>query len=215
MVSGAMIEAKVNAGLGKAGNAVGFAYAWYRPGTSGPAIAPTNFLGNINAYIATNKGLAAQPSNWGTADRFAAFDSSNFLAGDYLVGDQQSYFLGELVPISGMVRLVVCNETFTWSQMGATAPGPSFRRGVRVPTPQITGWPGWLAASERRSSPELRLPGSVDEPNAEIFLPVSIPRAINRGDILTTGEVSPLSWTVQGAVYSPNGWQISAIRAGA
>ncbi len=215
MITGAIIAAKVNAGLGKAGNAIGFSYAWYRPAGSGPVIVPTNLQGNVRAYISTSAALTAQTSSWGKADRFAVFDPSEFLAGDYLVGDQKNYFLGELVPISGMVRLILCNETFTWLQMGVSTPGPGFRRGVRVGTPRITDWPGWLAISERRSSPELHLVGSVDEPNAQILLPVSIPAEINRGDILTTGEESPVSWTVQGAVYSPNGWQISAIRAGA
>ena len=215
MVSGQMIAAKVNYGLGKGGNAAGFAYTWYRPSGTGPVIAAESLMGTLNAYIATNKALEAQSSDWGKADRFAAFDPTALLAGDYLIGQGQVYFLGEKILISGMVRLVVCNETFTWSEMVARDPGPGFRRGVLIATPSATGWPGWLNIADRRSAPELHLEGTVDMPNAQIFLPASIPGQINRGDQLTTGEAQATTWTVQGAVLSPNGWQITAVRAGA
>ena len=215
MVSGVAIAAKVNYGLGRAGDAAGLAYSWYRPRGAGAVVAAGNLMGVVNAYIATNKALAAQPSNWGNADRFAAFDPTDALAGDYLVGQGETYFLAELVPISGMIRLVTCNETFVWSQLGASDPGPGFRRGVLTSTPLATGWPGWMAVADRRSSPELHLEGSVDMPNAQILLPVSLPGQINRGDQLTTSETEATTWTVQGVALSSNGWQITAIRAGA
>lgn len=215
MVSGLVIAAKVNYGLGKAGDSAGFPYSWYRPNGNGPVVASANLMGVLNAYVATNKALAAQSSDWGKGDRFAAFDPTGMLAGDYLVGQGQSYFLGEIIEISGMVKLSLCNDVFSWSQMGASDPGPSFRRGVPAAAPLATGWPGWLALADRRSAPELQLEGSLQMPNAQIFLPVSLPGQINRGDRLTTSEAVATTWTVQGAVLSPNGWQITAIRAGA
>jgi hypothetical protein len=215
MVSGPVIAGKVNYGLGKAGNSAGFPYAWYRPSGGGPVVGPANLMGTLNAYVSTNKALAAQSSDWGKVDRFAAFDPAGMMAGDYLVGQGQVYFLGELVQISGMVRLAICNETFTWSQMGSSDPGPSFRRGLPASAPIATGWPGWLNIADRRSAPELHLQGSLEMPNAQIFLPASLPGQINRGDQLTTSETQATTWTVQGAVLSPNGWQITAIRAGA
>jgi len=215
MVSGPMIAAKVNYGLGKGGNAAGYPYSWYRPNGAGAVVAAGNLMGSINAYISTNKALQAESSDWGKADRFAAFDPTDLLAGDYLVGQGQTYFVGELVLVCGMVRLAACNETFTWSQLGASDPGPGFRRGVITSVPSASGWPGWLNIADRRSNPELHLEGAVDMPNAQIFLPVSLPGQIDRGDRLTTGELQATTWTVQGAVLSANGWQITAIRAGA
>jgi hypothetical protein len=215
MVTGSVIAAKVNLGLGKSGGAAGFPYAWYRPNGTGPVIAPGNLMGLTNAYIATNPALAAQPSGWGKADRFGAFDPTEVAAGDYLVGQGESYFVAELVLISGMVRLVICNETFTWSQLGASSTGPGFRRGVLTPTPFAAGWPGWMAIADRRAPSDLHLQGTVEMPNAEILLPASWPGQISRGDQLTTGEAQATTWTVQGAVLSSNGWQVTAIRAGA
>ncbi len=215
MVTGSVISARVNYGLGKAGSAAGFAYSWYRPSGAGPVVSPGNLMGAVDAYIATNKALAAQPSDWGIADRFAAFDPTALQPGDYLVGQGESYFLAELVLVCGMVRLVTCNEVFAWSQLGARDPGPGFRRGVQSSTPAATGWPGWLSLADRRSTPELHLQGSVEMPNAQILLPACFPGQINRGDLLTTSETEATKWTVQGAVLSPNGWQVTAIRAGA
>jgi len=215
MVSGSLIAAKVNYGLGKGGTSAGYAYSWYRPSGPGPVVSAGNLMGTVSAYIATSKALAAQSSDWGNADRFAAFDPTVLLAGDYLAGHGETYFLGELVPISGMVRLVTCNEIFTWSRLGVGDPGPGFRRGIPTSTPSATGWPGWLIVADRRSAPELHLHGTVEMPNAQILLPASVPGQINRGDQLTTGETQPTPWTVQGAALSPNGWQVTAIRAGA
>jgi hypothetical protein len=215
MVSGQLIAAKTNYGLGKAGNSAGFSYNWYRPNGGGPVITSANLMGSVDAYVSTNKALAAQSSDWGKPDRFAAFDPTDLLAGDYLAGQGLTYFLGELVLISGMIRLTICNETFTWLQIGASDPGPGFRRGVVTSSPSASLWPGWLAVADRRSSPELHLQGAVDMPNAQILLPVSMPGQINRGDQLVTGETQATTWTVQGAVKSTNGWQITAIRAGA
>lgn len=215
MVSGQVIAAKVNYGLGKGGKAAGFFYSWYRPNDVGPVVVAGNLMGTLSAYIATNKALEAQSSDWGKSDRFAAFDPTDLLAGDYLVGQGQTYFLGELVQISGVVRLTICNETFNWLQMGASNPGPGFRRGVPTAAPFAAGWPGWLSIAGRRSAPELHLQGEVDMPNAQILLPASLPGQINRGDQLITSEAEATTWTVQGAVLSSNGWQITAIRAGA
>jgi hypothetical protein len=36
-----------------------------------------------------------------------------------------------------------------------------------------------------------------------------------RGDQLQTADPLPITYTVESAIYSPNGWQITAIRAGA
>ena len=214
MPTGAQIAAKVAYGLGKGGNAAGFPYQWYRPQGTGAVVVSGNLLGSVTAFVATKASLRPQSSDWGKADRFAAFDPTNFLAGDYLVGEQ-TMFLAELIPLASSIRLVLCNETFTWSKMSDPPPGPGFRPGVRIATPQVVGWPGWLQPSDRRSPGELHLPGAVEMPSAEILLPPSIPGQILRGDQITTSEALPITYTVQSAISSPNGWQITAIRAGA
>jgi hypothetical protein len=215
MVSGALIQGKVNYGLGKAGTAAGFPYAWYRPTGAGPVIASGNLMSATPtlAYIVTKATLFPSPSEWSKADRFAAFDPTDFLAGDYLVA-AETMFVAEIVPLAAAIRLVLCNETFTWSRLAKAPAGPGFDPSG-VLTPYATGWPGWIEASDRRSPGELHLPGAVEMPSAMISLPASIPGQILRGDELTTGDTLNLTWTVQSAVLSPNGWQITAIRAGA
>lgn len=215
MLSGAVLSSKINLALGKAANAVGFPYLWYRPSGNGAVVDPANLLGTVQAYIDASQGLAALPSQWGKADRFAILDLTNVLAGDYLVGQARRYFVCEIPLIAGVVRLAACNETFSLSRPAGADPGPSFRRGVPNPIPYAAGWPGWLNLAERRSASELRLQGAVDQPNAQIFLPASLPGQIVRGDQLVTSETLATTWTVQGAILSANGWQLTAIRAGA
>lgn len=215
MVSGFAVASKAAYGLGKIGGSLGRPFLWYRPNSNGQVFQPGNLLGSIFVFIATNVGLQAKPSDWGKLDRFGAFDPSSCLPGDYLFGEGVAYFICELLPNSAAVHLVLCNQTFTWSKIGATEPGPSFRRGVRVPSSVLQGWPGGLVPVDKRSPTELHLPGSTEMPAAQIFLPVSVPGQIGRGDQLVTNESPPVTWTIQSAVLSPNGWQIAAIRAGA
>lgn len=214
MVSGATIAAKVNYGLGISGSKAGFPVQWYRPSGTGPVIASGNLCGTVNAIVAPNTNFVAAAGEWGKGDRFGAFDPTDFLAGDYIVGSD-TLFLAEIVPGAASVRLVLCNEVFTWSKMSDPPPGPGFRPGVRVATPVVTGWPGWLQPSDRKSPAEMHLPGGVEMPNAAVFLPASLPGQVLRGDQLQTGEVLPITYTVESAIYSPNGWQITAMRAGA
>jgi hypothetical protein len=61
----------------------------------------------------------------------------------------------------------------------------------------------------------MHLPGVVEMPSVAVFLPASIPGQVLRGDQLQTGEVLPITYTVESAIFLPNGWQITAVRAGA
>ncbi len=214
MVNGAAIAAKVNYGLGISGAKAGFPVQWYRPMGTGPVVATGNLQGLVDAIIAPATNFLAAAGQWGKGDRFGAFDPTGFLAGDYIVGND-TLFLAEIVPGAAAVRLVLCNEVLTWSKMSDPPPGPGFRPGVRVATPVVTGWPGWLQPSDRKSPGEMHLPGAVDMPSVAVFLPASIPGQILRGDQLQTGEALPVTYTVESAIYSPNGWQLTAIRAGA
>jgi hypothetical protein len=208
------IAAAINFGLAQTGSVLGLPHCWYRPQGTGPVIAPGNLLGTVMAHITTTATLLPQSAAWGKADRFGAFDPTGFVAGDYLVGTE-TYFLAEIVPLAPALRLALCNEVFTWSQLQRSNAGPANRAGALLAVPQASGWPGWLQASERRTAADLHLPGAVDQPNAQILLPASFAGQIMRGDQLITAEVKPVTWTVQSAVLSANGWQIMAIRAGA
>jgi hypothetical protein len=214
MVSGATIAEKVNYGLGISGSKAGFPMQWYRPSGSGPVIASGNLQGTVNAIVSPATNFLAAAGQWGKGDRFGAFDPTNFLAGDYIVGGD-TLFVAEIVPSAAAVRLVLCNEVLTWSTTSDPPPGPGFRPGVRVATPVVTGWPAWLQPADKKSPSEMHLPGAVEMPNVAVFLPASIPGQILRGDQLQTADPLPITYTVESAIYSPNGWQITAIRGGA
>jgi hypothetical protein len=213
-MSESAIAAAINLGLAQTASVLGIQHGWYRPQGPGPVIGPGNLRGSVMAYVSSTANLTPQPPAWGKADRFGAFDAAGFLAGDYLVA-RETYFLTEIVPLASSLRLVLCNEVFTWSQVQRTAAGPGNRAGALIAVPQATGWPGWLQTSERRTVPDMHLPGTVDQPNAQLLLPASFPGQVMRGDQLIASATQPATWTVQSAVLSASGWQITAIRAGA
>lgn len=94
------IAAEINLGLARTAAVLGLPHHRYRPQGSGPVIAPGNLRGVVMAHITTTATLLPQSAAWGKADRFGAFDPTNFLAGDYLVG-AETYFGGDRAARAG------------------------------------------------------------------------------------------------------------------
>ena len=214
MANAASIQAKINYGVGKAGNILGLPYQWYRPDPAGPVVQPANLQGTVKAYITPSASLKPGPTPVGKPDRYAAFDPTNFLAGDYLVG-QETYFIGEYLALSGVSHLILCNETFLLGRRTSGTAGLAYVGGGQQNNVTVaTGFPGWLKVGDRKQPSDLHLPGEVAEPTVNILLPVSLSEQVLRGDQLITSDTVQARWTVQSADLSPNGWEIIAVGAG-
>ena len=214
MANAASIQQKINYGVGKAGNILGFTYQWYRPNPAGPAIQTSNLRGTVNVFITPTPTLVPGPTGSGKPDRYAAFDPTLFLAGDYLVGPE-TYFIGEYLALTGISHLFLCNETFLLGRREEGAVGRGYvAGGQQNNTPIATGFPGWVKANDRKQPTRLDLPGEVPMPTVNILLPASISEQILRGDQLITSDTVRARWTVQSADLTPNGWSIIAIGAG-
>jgi hypothetical protein len=215
MATASSIQSRVNYGYGKVASILGAPYSWYRPAAPGAVVQPANLLGSVLAYVTASRSLNPGPSGVGKPDRYAAFDPTNFLAGDYLVGPE-TYFLGEAMPITGLSHLLLCNETFTLSRRGEQAPGEDYvGGGLQSNAVVAVAFPGWIKSGDRRQASNLHLPGEVEMPTVNILLPVSIPAQVLRGDELTTSDVTASRWVVQAADLTPMGWSLIAVESGA
>lgn len=216
MVTAATIQAKINYGLGKVGAKTGSAYAWYRPGTvAGAVVQAGNLLGSINALITPTPALVPGPVPMGKPDVYGGFDPTLVETGDYLTGQGFTYFIGSYLPLAGVSHLFTCNETFTLTRGTPAPPGPGNRGGGGFGnTILAVGFPGWVAAGDRRQPSPLHLPGQVQMPTVNILLPTSLALQIEGDDRLVTNDSTPQKYLVQSADLSPNGWKIVAISAG-
>jgi hypothetical protein len=215
MATGSTIQSRINYGLGKVGQILGFQYSWYRPDPAGPVVQPSNLMGNVLAHITPTPALIPSPSQFGKPDRYGAFDATQYQAGDYLIGPE-TYFIGEYMPLSGVSHLIVCNETFQLSRRGEKVPGEDYvGGGLQGNTVLATGFPGWMKAGDRKQPSDLHLPGEVQMPTINILLPVSLSEEVLRGDELITSDTVQSRWTVQSADLSTMGWSIIAVESGA
>ncbi len=215
MVSGALVQQKINKGLGIVGSRIGFSYNWYRPGASGGVIQSANLQGSIMAHIAPTPNLVPGPVALNKPDVYAAFDGTEVLGGDYLVGQGVTYFVGAVLPLTNVYHLIYCNEVFTISRAAEQAPGPSFYAGTEQANVILaTAFPGYLKVGSRREQSELHLPGEVKMGTVTIQLPPSLPCQLLRGDQLSTLDTIGTRWSVQGASTSTNGWTVIAAEAG-
>lgn len=216
MVSGALIQQKINYGLGIVGNKLGFSYNWYRPGAAGVVIQDANLQGAIMAHITPTPNLQPGPVQTNKPDMYGAFDGTDVLPGDYLVGQGNTYFVGSFLPLTNVYHLFYCNEVFTLGRATEMAPGPGFFAGTEQANTIIaSGFPGFLKIGDRRNPSLLHLPGEVNMATVSIQLPVSLASQIVRGDQLSTSDTIPIRWTVQSVDSSLNGWSIVAVEAGA
>jgi hypothetical protein len=215
MVSGALIQEKINYGLGIAGTKLGFPYAWYRPGAPGVVVQAANQRGTITAHITPTPSLVPGPVAQGRPDVYAAFDPTDVLPGDYLVGQGATYFIGSYLPLAGVSHLFTCNETCTQARRGSKTVGPANYGGANQGNVVLAqGFPGWIKSGDRRQPSNMHLPGEVNMPTVTILLPVSFADQIIRGDQIITADTIASRWEVQSADLSPNGWSLICIKRG-
>jgi hypothetical protein len=216
MVSAVTINNKVNYGFAKAAAALGFPYSWYRPGTvPGIPIQDGNLLGTVTAYITTDASLKSTvPPENNKPIWFGAYDTTLTQPGDYLVGQQGTYFIAtEFLP--SPPSLVYCNANLTVQRDGGSTPSPQARFGSLLnPTILAQDFPGWLMSAERRTTPELAMPGDVPLPSANIMLPVSVTSEILRGDIILDIGTTTQTYNVQSADLLFAAWNIVALQSG-
>jgi hypothetical protein len=212
----ASINQQVNYGFAQAAINLGFPYQWYRPAAGTAALAAGNLMGNVTAYITTDASLKSSvPPQDAKPTWYGAYDTTNTKPGDYFVGALGTFFIAsEFLP--SPPSLVFCNTVASVLRPTKPAPGPAFAFGdAGAPNVYAEQFPCWIKAAERRSTPELHLPGSIELPSANILLPQSITLEILRGDVITETDAGGTAWTVQSADLLFNCWNIVAVKTGA
>jgi hypothetical protein len=224
MVSRALIRAKVNYGLGKAGAILGYPVAQYRP------TGPTNPIsGSPLSTIMAD--FDNHPSLDFTAEvTFAKFqfyllgDPTNLLPGDYLVGQgadqsgQDTFFVSACGGVEP-AACVRCNRVVSFlrdaavpaGQAGAGYIGRSGNGGTqRSNKPAfLTGWPASVLQGTKGNVGNAGLPEDVRSPWVAILMPI-LPAGLtikaNDQMIDDLGVVH----TVSSVELSPLGWRLTA-----
>lgn len=217
MVDYALIQARVDYGYAKAASALGAPYQQYR--ASEPDNPTSTPLGSLNVWATTDAALkGTTPPQFGKPQWYAAVDRNGLAVGDYLVGQQGTFFVSTL-DYPSPVGLVFCNRIVSIAraldslQLGANT--QRFGTSIQTAEPFMTCWPAsllQLGSGSKMVSTGMNLPSDSKVPGISVLLPVTAPQ-IRFNDLVTDDlgqrylvssvELSALGWRVTGEMQPP------------
>jgi hypothetical protein len=179
MVDRALIRAKVQYGLGKAGTILGYTVNQYRPSGASSPIGSGTLVGSITADF--DVAAALQFKSQQVFDKAALYllgNPATLLTGDYLVGQGSgpdegwTYFVAACGGVAPAL-VIRCNAVLTISRAPAPVAGIGGYGGETAANlvPVLTGWPAALLPKGRSESNATRLPADGKLPLIEILLP--------------------------------------------
>jgi hypothetical protein len=201
-MNGALLQAKVYAGYAAAALRVGTAFSQYRPAGAGAVLVSGNLRGTLTAAFDGSPLYGfSKPPSYGKPFWYALVDGRMTQPGDYLTSTSQTWFIAAQQPLEP-IQAVLCNRVVAISRPAGPAPGASYYGGDTTAdeTPLLTGWPVAIVESARRGQkPDARLPGDIDSPMADLYLPPSAPVQLRYGDTIFDDQAQPVRYVV-GAV---------------
>jgi hypothetical protein len=226
MVDRALIRAKVNYGLGKAGVILGYPIAQYRPNGPTDPIASGNLLGTIVGDLDSHPALDfTQEAKFAQFQFYLLGDPTNLLPGDYLVGrgTDQSETDTFFVSACGGVEpaaCIRCNQVVSVSRPDANATVPTAPVYGRQPAysgagpaqTQIlaSGFPASILQGTKGEKGIASLPDDTRLPWVAILMPPvpgvmfrtgdQLDDDISRRYILSSCELSALGWRMTGTL---------------
>ena len=179
MVARALIRAKVQYGLGKAGAILGYTVNQYRPAGASAPIGSGTLVGSLTAdfdVAADVRFKAQQPFD--KAAMYLLGNPAALLSGDYLVGqgsgpdETWTYFVtacGGVAPAA----VIRCNTVLTISRAPAPVAGIGAYGGETAANlvPVLTGWPAALLPKGRSETNQTKLAADGKLPLIEILMP--------------------------------------------
>jgi hypothetical protein len=214
----ATLQARINAGNGKAAARLGFSFDVYRPAsdTANP-IVPGNKITTLPAaFASTGTGFNFEKPSLYTNPVFnGLFDATLVRVGDYLVNVAHgTYFVAQLADIVPHVA-VQCNRIIT-----VLSPGTSKTYGAQSPysgttpateTQVLTSYPASLIFDARGKASDVKLPLDLPAPNYQILAPVTLAADLRSGMIIN--DDNNRRYIISATEDSPMGWRIWAQQA--
>jgi hypothetical protein len=198
------LQDRVYWGLNRMANKMGRVTDAYRPdGNSNPIDRSNRFLQLLAAFSRAD-GNFAQPVGYEVAVWRGYFDGSYTRAGDYLVQEQDIWFIASqhsLLP----VLCVKTNRVLSITRQIVPATGASTSpTTTATSTNIISQWPASVLGTETQGRPITQLPGDTRIPSATALLPSIHGQVLQSADVVTdelgtarivvAAELSDLGW---------------------
>jgi hypothetical protein len=170
----------------------------------------TTKIASIKAIFDASASLAFNaPSKYANAMFSVLVDPRVVQPGDYLVGDQGTWFIASTEPIKPILS-VACNRTISVSRPGAPMPGMNHYGGATPDTDEVlvTGFPVSILNGTKGERGDANLPGDTRSPWVQILMP-SPPGIIFRAFDLVSDDIGR-NFIVSAAEETNLGWRLTA-----
>ena len=212
-MDGVKLQSRLWKGYGKAAKRIGTLHTVYRPGTitTNPLI-QANIVTQIQAVFAihTAQFTFDKPSDYKDNLFHGLFDATLCKSGDYLVGDDGTYFITAFDPIKPTL-CVQCSPILALhrpAQASGVGLGAYSGEVIATETTLFSGFPGGMVLRSQAERSEKITPSDAGSGSYEILLPVIGSGIVPRpSDILSdqygrryavkTVEISELGWRIR------------------
>lgn len=209
-MDGTKLQAKIYKGYGQAAKRIGFDYQQYR--ATGPDNPLATALQTLPASFTTNFTYSA-PNKYGQATWLGLFDGREFLPGDYLVGQEGTFFVAAMqatlpiycVQTNTVVSVLRVRMDDGVGEVGYGGDTPE------TEVPLMQGWPASILQGTKGEANEAKLPGDVRTPWWAILMPAWPGIVIRTSDIIT--DTLGRKYVVSSAELTDMGWRMTAMQA--
>jgi hypothetical protein len=215
-MDGLTIQARINAGRGKAALRIGLDCKQYRPVTSSAPLG--NLLGTIKAAFNAGDSTYRGANLPGDAIWYGDFDGNVTLPGDYLVRnlDGQAFYIAAQQPLLPMI-CVECNRriVITRQAKASTVGNVGYVGATQANETAILGtsgalWPASVLFGGKQQV-ALGLPQDARQTGWRILLPPSATAVIESGDFAT--DDLGRRYRIDGAELTDLGWRMNCAEA--
>lgn len=178
-IDGTIINSKVWRGFGIAAAKVGFPHEHYRPSSGTAPLDLLNRLGTLPAAMDARPSYKfAIPALHTDAERYALVDGAAVLAGDYLVGPQETVFVAALPALQPIV-CIACNAEISLRRLDEALGFGAIEDRSDAATNEealFSRWPVSMLFSGRGRGATDGVPGDMPDPDFMILMP-AVPEA--------------------------------------
>jgi hypothetical protein len=185
-MNGVTLQARIYAGYAKAAQRIGLPFDLYRP--TGPAnpLAPGNKLATLPASFRVDDRYR-EAQVYGKSQWLAYLDDSQTQVGDYLIGENASYFVAAQRPLLPVLT-VACTRTVSVFRIAVPTGFGALGYGGTIDgseVPLMTGWPASVLQAGKGGRNDVNLPADVQAPGWTMLLPAWSGVVIEPSDIVT------------------------------
>jgi len=207
----AKLQARINKGYGLAAKRIGPPNTVYRATAATAAMGETVTV--LSASFNAEDMTYSRPNKYGKPTWYGVFDGTLVHVGDYLVGEQGTFFVAQM-QLTLPILLVQCNRTINFLRApAASGVGALGYGGITADNEHalMSGWPASVLQGTKGEKGDAILPGDTKTPWWNILVP-AYPGVVLRSSDIVTDDLDR-RYTISSAELTDAGWRLTAMQA--